>query len=115
MDAALSADRRHEGARQMNKELTELLVKLDEMRADCPPKYSMVMSREEYDLLREALRERAGMVLVPREPTATMRLRGSLAIQDHYRRDGGWCGLASAQEQMHLTWNAMLAAAEGKK
>ena len=71
--------------------------------------------QREYDLLREALRERAGMVLVPREPTATMRLRGSLAIQDHYRRDGGWCGLASAQEQMHLTWNAMLAAAEGKK
>ena len=40
--------------------LDELLVKLDEMRADCPPKYSMVMSREEYDLLRSAMREREG-------------------------------------------------------
>ena len=97
--------------------LTELLSGLDEWRADKDGDSSTYfsISTDEYDLLREALRERAGMVLVPREPTATMRLRGSLAIQDHYRRDGGWCGLASAQEQMHLTWNAMLAAAEGKK
>lgn len=49
--------------------------------------------------------------MVPYEPTEEMRLAGSVAIQEHYRGDGGWCGLLAAQEQMILTWNAMLLAA----
>jgi hypothetical protein len=45
------------------------------------------------------------------ELTEEMRVAGCEAIQAHYRVDGGWCGLAAAQEQMHLTWYAMQRAA----
>ena len=57
MDAALSADRRHEGARQMSK-LTELLSGLDEWRAnkDGDSSTYFSISTDEYDLLRSALR-----------------------------------------------------------
>lgn len=60
---------------------------------------------------KSSTRERGEMVLVPREPTEAMRQAGCDAIQEYYREDGGWCGLAAAQEQMTLTWAAMLAAA----
>src|SRR5690242_20733421 len=50
-------------------------------------------------------------VLVPREPTEEMRSAGITAIQERYRKDGGWCGLLPAQEQMMETWKAMLASA----
>ncbi len=64
-------------------------------------------------IAEERIRQR-GLVSVPREPTEAMRLAGAVAIQEHYRRDGGWCGLAAAQEQMLLTWQAMLAAGSAK-
>lgn len=43
-----------------------------------------------------------------RQPSEAMKLTGSLAIQEHYCADGGFCGLRAAQEQMTLTWEAML-------
>ena len=61
--------------------------------------------------LRAAISEQPEGKVVPVEPTEDMRLAGCNTIQEHYSRDGGWCGLAAAQEQMMLTWNAMLAAA----
>jgi len=50
----------------------------------------------------------ADVLAALRQPSEAMRLAGYLAIQEHYRADGGWCGLKAAQEQMTLTWNAML-------
>lgn len=47
-----------------------------------------------------------------REPSEEMKRDGCIAIQEHYRADGGWCGLKAAQEQMTLTWDAMLSAFE---
>jgi hypothetical protein len=49
-------------------------------------------------------------IIVPVVPTEAMRSAGIGAIQEHYSRDGGWCGLIAAQEQMALCWQAMIEA-----
>ena len=50
----------------MNAKLAALLEVLDEYRAGFYPLAYMSIQAAQYDLLREALREREGMVLVPR-------------------------------------------------
>jgi malate synthase len=54
-------------------------------------------------------------VVVPVEPTEAMRIAGATAIQELYRGDGGWCGVKAAEEQVNLTWSAMLRAAKEPK
>ena len=86
----------------MNKELTELLAKMDKRRVTS--EYFWLLA-DEYDLLRSALRERDGMALVPREPTDVMLRAGWNAYVDDMK--GGL-------ERFAITYRAMLAAAEGK-
>lgn len=43
------------------------------------------------------------------EPNEAMKMAGSHAICEIYRRDGGWCGMKAAEEQMLATWNATAA------
>lgn len=41
------------------------------------------------------------------EPTETMWLHGCTAVQEIYRKEGGWCGLKAAQDQVASTYRAM--------
>ena len=94
----------------MNPKLTELLAELDEEIINYE---TVTLTRREYDLLRSALRDREGMVLVPREPTNEMMEAGYRAVGDsHYypaaKALEGWGALAK-----HVYYQ-MLAAAEEK-
>lgn len=53
-----------EGTGVMTKKLAELLAELDERRKESS--FAVALKHAEYDLLREALHEREGMMLVPR-------------------------------------------------
>jgi hypothetical protein len=41
------------------------------------------------------------------EPTEEMLLRGGLAVSDIYAKEGGWCGVEAARDQVVATYRAM--------
>lgn len=41
------------------------------------------------------------------ELTASMLLHGCIAVSDIYAKDGGWCGLKAAEDQVVATYRAM--------
>lgn len=45
------------------------------------------------------------------EPTEEMLLRGGLAVSDIYAKEGGWCGVEAAKDQVVATYRAMSAVA----
>ena len=87
----------------MNPKLTELLAELDKEIIDYG---AVTLTQREYDLLRSALREREGMVLVPREPTPKMIEAMASAWQTAVEND--------APDECVAEYRAMLAAVEGE-
>ena len=93
--------------------LAELLAELNEeiINYGAAP-----VTQREYDLLRVALREREGMVMVPREPTEAMiqaaREHSSVIAKSLIPMQP--LNNATWQASVIGRWKAMLAAAEGK-
>ena len=89
------------------------MSKLDELLAETDKEIidygAVTLTPREYDLLRSALREWEGMVLVPREPTAEMVNVGYSAMRTDNVID------SSEQGRVSRIYRAMLAAAEGQK
>ena len=88
----------------MNAKLAALLAELDKEIVDYE---TVTLTVSEYDLLREALREREGMVMVPREPTEKMYLAAKdcvprTSLSPDFRRTA------------YSVYTCMLAAAEGE-
>lgn len=93
----------------MNSKLAALLEELEDRRTSDHKRF-VTLTVAEYDLLREALREREGMVLVPREPTKAMLVAAFNEREQLMFARADY----SMADQFTAVYRAMLAAAEGK-
>ena len=88
------------------------MSKLDELLADLDEEIinyeTVTLTRREYDLLRSALRDREGMVLVPRDAWEGFVSLVNVRLGKPTNRD-------KTPEQLIAMARAMLAAAEGNK